>query len=176
MSKNIDIVQIVARSKNNVIGNNGDLPWRLKEDLKFFKKNTMGHVCIVGRKTYDTIKHLTGRKFIVLTRNLEPGRGYIYVDDNGVIFTNDLDSAISSGKIATHTSGKSRLFIIGGGEIYRLTMPYANKLLVTEVNKDVEGDATYDFDNNAFKEVSRNETITENDISYNFVEYNRVTP
>ena len=168
MSNNIEVVQIVARSNNNVIGNGDEIPWKINGDLQYFKENTLNHVCIVGRKTYETIKHLKGREFIVLSRS-----GHTRVED-GVIFARDIDTAIAVAKLNAHLNNKSRIFIIGGSEIYRIGMELSDRLLVTEVDIEVEGDATYEV-SDYFKLVNENETIHEGGYSYKFTEYERIT-
>lgn len=164
---NIEVVQIVARSSNNVIGNGDEIPWKINGDLQYFKENTLNHICIVGRKTYETIKHLKGRKFIVLSRS-----GITRVED-GVIYARDIDTAIAMAKINTHLTNKNRIFIIGGAEIYRLSMEVSHRLLVTEVDIEVEGDATYEIPD-YFKLVKNSEIFMENDCQYKFTEYEKV--
>jgi dihydrofolate reductase len=167
MSNNIEVVQIVARSSNNVIGNGDEIPWKIVGDLQYFKENTLNHVCIVGRKTYETIKHLKGRKFIVLSRN-----GVTRVED-GVIYARDIDTAIAMAKINTFLNNKTRVLIIGGAEIYRLSMEVSQRLLVTEVDIEVDGDATYEIPD-CFKLVNESEAIHEGEYSYKFTEYERI--
>lgn len=132
----MEIAHIVAHSINNVIGNGDEIPWRSKIDLQFFKEKTMGKVCIVGRKTYETIKHLKGRHFIVLTKSkLE-----------NVDYCDDIEDAIALARLLTNDT----IYIIGGGQIYNSTFKYVSTLLVTKINLEVEGDASYiipkDFD------------------------------
>ena len=163
----IKTVQIVARGKNGVIGNKGDIPWRLPSDLKYFKENTLGHVCIVGRKTYETIKHLKGRKFIVISRS-----GITRVED-GIIYARDIDTALSMARINTHLAGKDQIFVIGGAEIYKLANELTHKLLVTEVDIESDGDAFYHIPE-GFELTKTGETLEENGITYRFTEYEKV--
>jgi dihydrofolate reductase len=149
MKKNeIKLIHLVAASTNGIIGSNDQIPWRAPDDLKRFKKLTLGHYCIVGRKTYDTIKHLKDRKFIVITRNpnqgdSKPYSGLTRVID-GVIFTSDLDSAIEMAKINAKVCKKDKVFIIGGGEIYKMTESRVDEVYLTRIHKEVElGDAFY---------------------------------
>lgn len=162
---NIDIIHIVARSTNNIIGVDNDIPWKLPSDLKFFKENTLDHVCIVGRKTYDGIKHLKGREFIVLSRGKERV-------ENNVIFTNDIDRAICLASVKATINKQDKVFIIGGAEIYKKTFDHATKLLVTEVYMNVEGNAEYIIPDN-FVLVHEWAIQKENDIYYQFTEYKK---
>lgn len=130
------ISMIVAHDLNKVIGVNNEMPWHLPEELSYFKKMTMGKAMIMGRKTYDSIgRPLPGRESIVVTRN----KGY---QQEGVIVEHSLNKAIDIAK-KTH----DEVMIIGGAEIFKLGLQVANRLYVTEINKEYEGDTffpTYD--------------------------------
>jgi len=121
---------IAAVSRNGVIGRQGDLPWRLSDDLKWFKKITMGHVILMGRKTWESLPGpLPGRENWVLSRSLEPIKG--------IQVLRSLDEVLV--KI-----GGGVLFIIGGGELYSLALKDCSELYLTEVNQVVEdGDAFF---------------------------------
>ena len=121
---------IAAVSRNGVIGRQGDLPWRLSGDLKWFKKITMGHVILMGRKTWESLPGpLPGRENWVLSRSLEPIKG--------IQVFRSLDEVLV--KI-----GGGVLFIIGGGELYSLTLKDCKELYLSEVNQVVEdGDAFF---------------------------------
>lgn len=119
------IHMIVAMDKNRAIGVDGRLPWHLSEDLKHFKKITMGHAIIMGRKTFDSIgKPLPGRQNIVLTTG-------DYDDAQGINWVHSLDEALSM----VHGDDA---FVIGGSQIYRLSLPQADVLHLTEVDTVVE--------------------------------------
>ena len=119
---------IVAASRNNVIGINGDLPWKLSSDLKRFKSLTMGHHLIMGRNTYASINRLLpGRTTIIMTRT----EGF-HVE--GALTAKTLDEAI---EYAKHDS---ECFVVGGAEIYRQAIPLAHKIYLTRVNQAVSGD------------------------------------
>ncbi len=120
---------VVAVSQNGVIGRNNTLPWRLRSDLQRFKRLTMGHALIMGRKTFESIgKPLPGRQTIVLSRQKNWGfPGVCIVDSIKEALAN-----IIEGKIG---------FVVGGAEIYRLTMPSIKNLYVTTVLADIPGDA-----------------------------------
>jgi len=122
---------IAAVSKNGVIGVDNTLPWDLPVDLKRFKEITTGNVVIMGRKTYESIgKALPNRVNIVVTRDKN-----FFV--SGVLSANSLDSALLK------AGNNKDIFIIGGGEIYRQSMDFVDKLYITEVDMEVEGDTTF---------------------------------
>lgn len=121
---------IVARSRNGVIGKNGKLPWYLPEDLKFFKEKTIGFPVIMGRKTWESIgKPLKGRENIVLTKNPS-------YQVNNAIKVSSLEEAL--------TLFTGDIFIIGGATLYKQALPLANKVWITEIDKDFEGNAIFD--------------------------------
>lgn len=128
---------IVARSRNGIIGKDGKLPWYLPEDLKFFKEKTMGFPVIMGRKTWESIgKPLKGRENIVLTTNPS-------YQVNGAIKVSSLEEAL--------TLFTGDIFIIGGATLYKQALPLANKVWITEIDKDFEGDATFEALNKEWK-------------------------
>lgn len=131
---------IAAVAKNNVIGIKGDLPWYLPKDLKFFATTTRGHHVIMGRKNYDSIpdkyRPLSHRPNIVVTRNPD------FNDDNIDVFTS-IDDAIEFAK----SNNEKEAFIIGGGEIYSQTIHLADKLYITHVDTEIDGDTNFpEFD------------------------------
>jgi dihydrofolate reductase len=140
----VRISLIAALARNRVIGVHNTLPWRLSEDLKRFKTITMGHTLLLGRKTFESIgRPLPGRTSIVLTR--QPS----YAVPPGVLTAPDLRSAL---ELATG----SELFVAGGAEIYALALPFADRLLLTRIDADYEGDAYFPrFDPAEWQMVSR---------------------
>lgn len=152
-------IHIVAVSTNGVIGNDDKLPWSIPSDLKFFKETTMDQWCIVGRKTYDGIKHLKNRNFIVITRQN-------YDDSENVKFVNDVESAITTAKEMNLT----KCYIIGGAEIYKQTFKYATKLFVTYVEKSVEGNAFYKIPDN-YQLHKSSDVKSENGNLFYFMQY-----
>ena len=121
---------IVAKAKNNVIGKDNQLIWHLPADLKYFKKMTMGRTVIMGRKTYDSMgKPLPGRMNVIITRqkNFHP---------DGVIVEPSIESALKDLKV-------EEVFIIGGGEIFKHAMPFADKMYVIEIDESFEGDVYF---------------------------------
>jgi dihydrofolate reductase len=141
---------IVAVAENGVIGRDNDLPWRLSGDLKRFKSLTMGKPLIMGRKTYESIgRPLPGRTSIVLTRD----------DDftaDGVLIARDQAAAMALAEQTARTTGVEEIMVIGGAGIYRLFLPDADRLYLTEVHMASPGD-TYFPDINArdWMEISR---------------------
>lgn len=128
---------IVAASENNVIGRDGDLPWRLSSDLKRFKRLTMGHCLIMGRKTFESIgRPLPGRVSIVLSRG-EGGRGKA----EGVLTATSLNEALAL--VVTTKMSHDQAFVTGGGEVYRLALPRADRVYLTRVHATIDGDATF---------------------------------
>ena len=129
------IVSIIAAvSENGVIGDCGRMPWHYPEDLKRFKKITMGHALIMGRKTFDSIgKALPGRRNIVLTRN--PALRF----PKDVLHSTSLESALQ----LCEDSGEKETFIIGGADLYAQAMPLAQRFYRTSVNRSVEGDTSF---------------------------------
>ena len=124
---------IVAASENNVIGKNNQLLWHLPNDLKFFKNTTWGMPVIMGRKTFEAVnKPLPGRFNIVITRQPD-------WKTEGVIIATDLEDAI---KKADSTNCKE-FFIIGGGEIYKSAIEKADKIYMTRVHADFDGDTFF---------------------------------
>lgn len=124
---------IVAVARNGVIGNDGEIPWRLPEDQKFFRRTTMGHVLIYGRKTFDSIgKALPGRPNFVLTRRAP-------APVEGVEFFADLDAAIE----AARATGEDECFVAGGEAIYREGLEIADRVYRTVVDAEPEGDTRF---------------------------------
>jgi len=121
---------IVAMSENRVIGANGGIPWHLPEDFLFFKKTTLGHPIVMGRKTYESLgKPLPGRKNIVLTSQ--------------TLILPDLVIVHSKEELIALNIPTEEIFVIGGAKIYELLLPLCDTLLVTHVHRRVEGDTFF---------------------------------
>ena len=135
---------IVAMDRNRVIGARGRLPWHIPADIKRFRRLTLGHHVVMGRKTWESIgRPLPGRTNVVLTR--QPG----FVAE-GVHVVSRLDDAL---RLA---AGDDEIFVIGGGELYTETLPLADRLYVTEVHGDFAGDTWFPkLAENEWREVSR---------------------
>ncbi len=136
---------IVATSENRVIGKSGELPWHIPEDLKFFKEKTNGHILIMGRKTFESIKKpLPNRFHIVITRN----SNYQY-DHPMVSVVSSLKDAYAQSDKLTDKYGKE-IFIVGGGEIYKQSLPDIHRIYLTLIHEKITGDTFYpdiDFSN-----------------------------
>lgn len=133
---------MVAVSRNGVIGRDNQLPWRLPEDLAYFKRVTMGHPILMGRRTYESIgRPLPGRRNLVVTRQ----EGY---EAPGCVVAHSLQEAWRE------AAGAAEVSIIGGTEIFRETLPIADRIHLTEVEAEVEGDTFFpDFDRSAWRET-----------------------
>lgn len=153
---------IVAIDAQRGIGIHNTLPWRLPEDMAFFKKSTTGHPIVMGRKTFESIgRALPNRRNIVITRNAEWRH-------EGVESAVSLDAAAA-------LIGDQEAFIIGGGQIYADAIGYADRLLVTEIDKSFGCDAFFPaIDLQQWKEISREpHHSTQNEFDFAFVTYQR---
>lgn len=134
------ISQIAAMSKNRVIGVKNDLPWNIPEDMKFFKDTTRGHICIMGRKTFESMgaKPLPKRLNVIVTRQKD------YAPEGTVVFSS-VEEALEFAKqeIKKKSEWGNEIFICGGGEIYAQTLPLADRVYLTVIDKEYEGDAFF---------------------------------
>lgn len=157
---------IVAKGKNNIIGNENKLVWSLPADLERFKKLTTGHVIIMGRKTFESLgRVLPNRKHIVFTQNPD-----FTVDNENVKIVHSML------EIKEYIDDNNENFVIGGAMIYSLLMPHVTKMYVTEINKDFEGDTFFPKINlDIWKETKREKGIQDekNKYDYDFVTYER---
>ena len=155
---------IAALSDNRVIGNAGKIPWRLSDDLRRFKERTLGHAIIMGRKTYESIgRPLPGRTNIVITRDATR-------DIPGCVVVGSLESALAKAQeIETE-----EVFICGGGQIYAEALSLADRLYLTIVHANVEGDAFFPEHANTFGNVLESEAYeeAEDSLTYNTLERN----
>lgn len=141
---------IVAKSRNNVIGVKGGLPWHISSDLQFFKKVTLGKPVLMGRVTWEGLPFpLPGRPNLVLTRNQN------YISPPAEIFTSIKDLVGRGYEIAGET-GIDEVMVTGGANLYRELMPYCDRLYITDVHIDLDGDA-YFPDLNANEWVQKSE-------------------
>jgi dihydrofolate reductase len=159
---------IVAVAKNRVIGNDNKLLWRLKTDLKRFRALTMGKPIIMGRKTLQSIGCLLpGRDTIVITRD----PAFMF---EGAHVVHSLPQAIKLGKIIAEKNNMTELMIIGGAEIYAQALPLCEKLYITEVDLEPEGDAFFSpIDLVRFKEIKRMSYPigADDEAAFSFVDY-----
>lgn len=131
------ISAIAAMSKNRVIGRDNALPWHLPEDFKHFKRTTMGKPVIMGRKTYESLgKPLPGRANIVISRDPDAVQG-------AVIAVATIDDAITRAKEIAKADRVDEIFIIGGGQIFETTLPQTQRLYLTIIDQDYEGDSLF---------------------------------
>ncbi|MCS2609125.1 dihydrofolate reductase [Halomonas dongshanensis] len=146
----VPVAMIVAMARNGVIGVEGRLPWYLPEDLKFFKRMTQAKPLVMGRKTFASIgKPLPNRLNIVITRDES-------FDAPGTRVCFDLESALALADQHATIEAAEEIMVMGGGEIYRQAMPVAQRLYVTEVDVDVEGDTTFpEIDKAQWQETQR---------------------
>ena len=164
----IRLAVMVAAAENGVIGKNNALPWHLPEDLRYFKRVTMGKPIIMGRKTFESIgRPLPGRTNIVITRNTT-------LQMEGVEVAYSLDEALDlAASIASH-DGAQEAVVIGGAQIYREAIPAADRLYITEVHANVEGDTVLPaIDWARWRQVSRECWGAEppNPYDYSFLRY-----
>lgn len=128
---------IVAVDRNNAIGAEGDLAWRISDDLKWFKKVSMGKPVVMGRKTYDSIgRPLPGRDNIVITRNIR-------FAPPGVFVARDIPPALKLARHCAVQAGGEEICIIGGAEIYAQTVGEADRIYLTRVDAAIEGDVFF---------------------------------
>ena len=124
------LAMIVAASENGLIGRDGDLPWRLSADLKQFKKLTMGHHMIMGRKTFESIGVLLpGRHTVIVTRQMD-------FQFEGATVVHSIEDAVQHAR----GQGDQLPFVVGGAEIYRLALPLVTDLFLTRVHATIDGD------------------------------------
>lgn len=125
---------IVAVSENNVIGKDNDITWHFPGDMKYFKSKTQGHVVIMGRKTFESMgaKPLKNRENIVVTRQRDYSK-------QGIEVVNSLENALEKAK----TYNDDETFIIGGGEIYRQALPFTDRVYLTRIHAEYEGDTYF---------------------------------
>ena len=150
---------MAAKAKNNVIGKDNNLVWHLPADLKFFKETTKGHTLIMGRKTFESLGNpLPHRDSWIITRNK-------YYTADGISTFNSLESAL----VAAENKGLDVVFILGGGEVYRQSMNIADKMIITEIHEDFEGDTYFpEIDPKIWKEIDRIECKADEKNKYDF--------
>ena len=151
-----EIIIIAAVAENNIIGKDGKIPWHIKEDFQHFKELTMGCPCIMGDKTYESlpIKPLPGRENIVLTfdKNYHP---------KGAIIKYSFEDALE------YCKNNEKIFIIGGASIYKQGLKFANRMELTRIHKNYEGDTYFpEFDENEWKVEKK-----ENHDGFSFISY-----
>ena len=162
----MNITIIAAVASNGVIGKDNTLLWRIPEDMKRFKELTVGKAVIMGRKTWESIpekfRPLPDRMNIVISRNPD-------FEAPGAMVVNSLDDAL-------FVSDHFERAIIGGGEIYSMALPIADRLELTAIHQDFDGDTYFPkFDRQEWQELSRVQSRKEGQVPYDFVTYSRTT-
>ncbi len=147
---------VVATANNRVIGKDNDMPWHLPADLAYFKKTTLGKPVIMGRKTYESIgRPLPGRQNIVISRDIN-------YKAEGVETVTSVDAALAL------VSEVEEVMVIGGGAIYQHCLPAADRLYITHIEAEIEGDTQFPFyDTNIWKKVSSSIRLADDNNAYN---------
>jgi dihydrofolate reductase len=154
---------VAAVASNRIIGSNGRLPWSLPEDLKHFKRLTLGHPVIMGRRTWESLKGLLpGRDNIVVSAT--PG-----YDAPGAAVANSLEGALAL------CSGEPVAFVIGGSRLFAESLPIADGLVMTEIDRQYEGDTWFpEYDRSRWKESQRERHVAADGTKFDFVLYEKV--
>lgn len=165
MSLRPQLSVIAAVARNGVIGKGNALPWRLPDDQQHFKRTTLGHPVIMGRRTWDSLparfRPLPGRRNIVVTRNLDWRA-------DGAEAASSLDGALLS------LQREPKVFVIGGADLYALALPLADELVLTEIEHDFDGDARFPtWRRDDFDEVERLSRVSAAGWPYHFATYRR---
>ena len=157
---------IVAVAENNIIGKDNQLIWHLPEDLKRFKKLTTGHTIIMGRKTFESLgRVLPNRKHIILCNDMQ-----MDIDNENVEVLEDI------AMLKPYIDSEEENFVIGGATIYKLLMPYANKLYLTKIHQAFEGDVSFpEVKEEEWKVVEREKGLKneENPFDYEYITLKR---
>lgn len=153
---------IAAMAQNRVIGIDNTLPWRLPDDLKHFKALTIGHHILMGRKTFDSLgKPLPGRTSVVITRSRD-------LQLPGCIVANSIEDAIAA------CDRDNEIFIIGGAELYLQALDFADRIYLTEIKAEFEGDAWFpEIDLGLWLESERSPRESDSGLKYDFVVYDK---
>jgi dihydrofolate reductase len=164
------IVLVAAIGENLIIGRDGQLPWHLKSDLQHFRKATLNRPVIMGRKTHESIgKLLDGRTNIILSRDFR-------LVTPGAVLATSLDAALSFARADAAKRGVDEIMVIGGSDIFSMTMPMADRLEITHVHTSPEGDAAFPpIDDEMWQEASREEHFAgpDDDADFSFATYIR---
>ena len=161
-----DVVFVLARADNGVIGDAGTIPWRIPEDMKRFKALTIGKPMIVGRKTWESFpkRPLPGRINIVITRDAA-------YRAEGAVVVHSLDEALARAR----AENPSEIIIGGGAEIYRAALPHATRIELTEVHMNAQGGAHVPSFGEGWRETAREDHATADGLRYSYVTLVRPT-
>lgn len=159
---------IVAMDENRVIGKNNQLPWHLPEDLKYFKRVTMGHPIVMGRKTFDSIgRPLPGRENIIITRNNE------FKNESCTVF-HSMEQLLQY----CQDHSNEEYFVIGGAEVFKQLISFVDRLYITFINEQFEGDTFFPtIDMNEWELISREQGLQDekNPYRYEFLIYEKLS-
>jgi dihydrofolate reductase len=167
MTADVEIVLIAAVANNGIIGRDGEMPWHYGEDLRFFKQTTTGHPVIVGRKTYEAVVAALGEPF--------PERTTVVLSSQsldlpaGAVLANSVEEAIEAAAADAEDRGVDTAYVAGGGRVYEQFLPYADRLILTELHESYEGDTEFP----EWKESAWEETDRESRAAFDFVTYER---
>jgi dihydrofolate reductase len=156
---------VAAVARGGVIGRDNAIPWRLREDMERFRALTTGHAVVMGRRTWESLperfRPLPGRRNVVVTRNAE-------WQAEGAEPVGSLEEALEL------LADEPRVFVVGGGELYAAALPFADELLLTEVDLQIEGDAFFpEVRSDEWREAEREPRVADNGTSFSFVRYAR---
>ena len=159
------VALVAAVARGGVIGRDGTIPWRIPDDVAFFKELTTGYAVVMGRRTWESIpdrfRPLPGRRNVVVTRNQEWSA-------EGAERAGSVEEALRL------VDGAERVYVVGGAEIYAAALPHADELLLTEIDLDVEGDTLFPaWERDEFEEVSREPHFAADGTPFAFVTYRR---
>lgn len=154
------LVLIAAVARNGIIGKGGVMPWHLGADLQHFKRLTMGHAMLMGRRTWESLgRPLPGRRSIVISRDPQ-------------WHADGVEHAISLQAALDLVAGDTQAFVIGGAQLYAQALPLADELRLTEIDHDFDGDTLFPaWDRSAFTETSRETHVSPDGWTYHFVTY-----
>ncbi len=174
--KKVKISLIAAIGQNRVIGRDNKIPWHISEDLKRFKKLTSGHAVVMGRKTYESIgKPLPGRTNIIVTRDTKyqiPTVPPDLAQSTKILVFLSLESALDEAKKIENRVG-GEVFVLGGGEVFRQTLPLADKLYLTIVKGKFQGPILFPIYEHLFKKIVYREDREGDGYKYTFVDLER---
>ncbi|RDI70239.1 dihydrofolate reductase [Halopelagius longus] len=163
----IEYVLVAAVARNGVIGRDGEMPWYLPEDMKQFKRTTTGHPVVLGRKTYENVVEALGEPF--------PGRTSVVLSTRdldlpeGAVLANSVAEATARAEAAAAEMGVETAYVVGGATVYEAFLPRADRMVLTELHDDYEGETTFpEFDESAWEEVERDGRE-----AFDFVTYER---
>ena len=157
------LTQIAAIGKNRELGKDNTLIWHFKEDMKFFREQTKGHIIVMGRKTFESLPGMLPKRHHIVISRSNPSL------PEGVEVFSSIEDFINAYKDVDE-----EIFVIGGAQIYAQMLPYSSRLLLTEIDKGYDADAFYpEFDSSLYQRTILTD-ITENGVHYNHVEYKKL--